>query len=589
MAERKKLTTKQEQIIARRGMFVVKACPGSGKTFAVAARLAHLLRDWRFAHRGVATISFTNVAWQEIDQVLSKDFGVSTPVPYPHFLGTIDSFLNQYIFLPFGHHVMGCSRRPELIGPPVNNWEPIGSPYAWGNGECYRRECKLNQFSYDLSGNLINVLKSRSGIFRQCPRKHDRCLSLKAQLVEGGYATQRDAAYFAMRVLEEYPSVAKAIVARFPFLMMDEAQDTSAIEMAVVELLIRNGLREVMLIGDPEQAIFEWRDAQPDLLQAKYTEWQNNSLMLDENWRSSQRICDFFHRMSSLSDAPRAVNPEVSLCEDVPQIWAYQGDEYEAIVNRFVTLCASGGIVPQAYSLAVLPRSRDVIRSILGDHRGGGVREPWHNVKGDITRSVCEARHLLEQGEFRRAMEVLAKAVCTKIRQKDHCTTEELRQCAEEYGRVQWRQDLYRVLKALPEMNSTVGDWIERAKANLHTGWLVEPDDISIKTGKGKDKDLYAQMDIRSFFVGAEPYSASRPYRLGTIHSAKGETIDAVLVVLKEHAGDRHKYELMLGQPIIENEELRVVYVGITRARRILVLAVPEVSRKAWERKFFGR
>jgi len=239
MAERKRLTTKQEEIVAKRGMFVVKACPGSGKTFAVAARFAQLLQDWPHAHRGIAAISFTNVAWQEIERALSMDLRVKTPVVYPHFLGTIDSFVNQHIFLPFGHLVIPCDHRPELIGPPVNSWEPIGSPYTWGAGECYKRECKLNELSYDLSGNLINVLKSRSGIFQNCPRNHDRCSALKKRVVKAGYATQRDAVHFGVRVLEEYPAVAKAIVSRFPFLMMDEAQDTSACEMRLVELLSR--------------------------------------------------------------------------------------------------------------------------------------------------------------------------------------------------------------------------------------------------------------------------------------------------------------------------------------------------------------
>lgn len=150
MENQKTLTDKQKEILGKRDWFVVKACPGSGKTFAVAARLAKLLNEWKHRHQRIATISFTNVAWQEIKKYLTDDFGVRTPISYPHFLGTIDSFLNQYIFLPFGHLIMECDRRPELIGPPVNNWEPIGNTYWWKKNECYKRDCKLNHFSYDL-------------------------------------------------------------------------------------------------------------------------------------------------------------------------------------------------------------------------------------------------------------------------------------------------------------------------------------------------------------------------------------------------------------------------------------------------------
>ena len=148
--------TTKEQILKRKRLFVVKACPGSGKTLSVTKRLAKILLHWEYSYRGVVTISFTNVAWRKIDQDLEKKEKIKTPIPYPHFLGTIDSFVNQYIFLPFGYLVMGCDKRPELVGAPYNSWEPIGNGWYWGNAECNRYMCKLNDFSYDINGNLIN-------------------------------------------------------------------------------------------------------------------------------------------------------------------------------------------------------------------------------------------------------------------------------------------------------------------------------------------------------------------------------------------------------------------------------------------------
>jgi DNA helicase-2/ATP-dependent DNA helicase PcrA len=588
MAERKKLTPKQEKIVARRGMFVVKACPGSGKTFAVAARFAYLLRDWPHGHRGIAVMSFTNVAWQEIQQLLAVDFGVRTPIAFPHYLGTIDGFLNQYIFLPFGHLVMPCNRRPGLIGPPLNSWEPIGAPYVWGNGECYKRGCKLNHFSYDLDRNLINVLKSRSRIFQNCPTNHDRCSILKDQVVKAGWATQRDAIYFAVRVLEEYPSVAKATVARFPLLMVDEVQDTSAIEMRLVELLIGNGLREVMLIGDPEQAIFEWRDAQPELMEAKYSEWQGNSLILDENWRSSQKICNFFHKMSGLARVPEAVNPQVAHFGVDPEIWAYSDGGLGDLALKFIHLCEANEIALQRDTVAVLARSSELVKDILGNRQSGQVGEPWRDTNSQITRALCEARCRFDHGEYEKAMKVLAKAVCAKQTQREYCSEDDLELFVDEYGRVQWRQDLYQLLTLLPNTDRPLGEWIEQANERIKEKWLGKLGELAIKGGK--NHAAYAQMNIAAMFMVSDMSRCSLPHRVGTIHSAKGETIDAVLVALKEKAADSRRYAAMLdnGEGILTNEELRIVYVGITRARRILVLGVPEKSRDAWERKFIG-
>ena len=101
---------------------VVKACPGSGKTFSVAARMARLLRENSLSrHQGIAAVSFTNTACDVIKKELKDTFGYPN-VSYPSFIGTIDSFINTYIFLPYAHLVMECDCRPEIVGTEFNKW-----------------------------------------------------------------------------------------------------------------------------------------------------------------------------------------------------------------------------------------------------------------------------------------------------------------------------------------------------------------------------------------------------------------------------------------------------------------------------------
>ena len=120
------LSPKQQKIVEATGNSVVNACPGSGKTFSVAARIAHLLKNKEFHHQGIAAISFTNKAWEEIEKKLKADFQIDVPIRYPHFLGTIDSFVNKYVFLPYGHLRLGIKERPQLIGEPHSNWSGRG-------------------------------------------------------------------------------------------------------------------------------------------------------------------------------------------------------------------------------------------------------------------------------------------------------------------------------------------------------------------------------------------------------------------------------------------------------------------------------
>jgi len=266
-----KLTEKQKDITCQDGIFVVKACAGSGKTFAVAARFANLYKSWKYANRGIAVLSFTNIAWKEIDKFLFTEFRIEEKASniYPHFLGSIDSFINRYLFLPFGHIIMDCEDRPKFIGPPYNDWDPVkdkNAPYYFKEREC-NSSCKINNFSYNVNHELQDF--STRAHFPNCGCGHQYCKRVKEQLYRNGYTTQLDANYFAMRILEKYNTIAKALVYRFPVLMLDEAQDTSEVQMKIIDLLIDNGLKEVMFIGDPDQAIYEWRTAKPQLFVEK--------------------------------------------------------------------------------------------------------------------------------------------------------------------------------------------------------------------------------------------------------------------------------------------------------------------------------
>ena len=84
------LSAQQQAVVdCNEPRIVVKACPGSGKTFSVAARMARLLRENNLSrHQGIAAISFTNTACDVIKKELKETFGYPN-VSYPSFIGTI--------------------------------------------------------------------------------------------------------------------------------------------------------------------------------------------------------------------------------------------------------------------------------------------------------------------------------------------------------------------------------------------------------------------------------------------------------------------------------------------------------------------
>ena len=259
------LTPEQRDVCYRDASFVVRACPGSGKTRTAATRFAWRSANWQSRRSGMAVLSFTNVAWKEIGQYLAV-LGLPRVPRWPHFLGTIDAFVNRHIFLPFGHTVMDCTRRPEIVHE--GNWGWVSTHiHERQFSQCYQRGCSPLFFLFSASGQLFYRGP------RQQPKSCQRtlCDGLKATMVKRGLALYSDAMYWGLRVLENQ-GIRQAIASRFPEIIVDEAQDTSEVQFKIIEALTDAGAK-VVLIGDPDQAIYEFHDARPDLLEGLGSRW----------------------------------------------------------------------------------------------------------------------------------------------------------------------------------------------------------------------------------------------------------------------------------------------------------------------------
>lgn len=577
------LTNLQKAIINKTGKFVIKACPGSGKTITVAERTKKIIREWTESHRGIAIISFTNVAWQEIEKYLSNEIIIS----YPHFLGSIDSFMNRYIFLPFGHLIMKCNKRPELVGQPYNDWEPINNGLYWRNYECQKNECKLNNFSYDINDQLTDF--SSRNHFNNCQSKHAYCQKNKTNFTLKGFATQLDANYFAMKVLENFSGIAKALAYRFPLIMLDEAQDTSAIQIRILETLIKNGIEDIMFVGDPDQAIYAWRTAEPNLFKEKYKQWESNSEILDENWRSSQHICNFFSKISSLNNIPKAMSNDCKGYQITPDIWGYKIDEIQLVVDKFMNLCKNNSIKFTPQNIAILTRSRELLYQISKSNIKIQRIFPWAN-DCMYAKDIIKAKFMFEKGLFAKSFIIMERVVFKIITDSQYYNTEEISKISSEYGIVKWRNDIYNILLVLPNIKYLLGVWIIESNKVLQTNNNIiinSKPDFCLRIKKDRKPYIYSALNIEELFTEIEDSKICLTnYTLGTVHSIKGETFEAVLFFSKKKGGDNRSYETILNSNIVESEEMRIIYVAISRPRRILIVATPEEDTFIWKSKF---
>lgn len=210
------LTREQLSFLEAEGRVIVRACPGSGKTYSVATKLLSYLDNWDRYHQGVAVLSFTNVASEEIYKkafLLNKGIG---KLDYPHYIGTVDSFINEFIILRYGYLKTHDKVRPIIA--LSDNWK---LPYRYWRTECYRKGCvdNIEKFQWGIDNKFYKekeiVACELHGKSRLLP-----CQQYKVMLMKKNIIFQNEVASFAYRLLKEYPMIAKAIVNVFLSLLL---------------------------------------------------------------------------------------------------------------------------------------------------------------------------------------------------------------------------------------------------------------------------------------------------------------------------------------------------------------------------------
>lgn len=273
-------TDEQNKFLLAEGKNVVKACPGSGKTYMVANKFIKYLKSWNLYHQGVAVLSFTNVASKEVLENIELIEETAKSVSYPHFVGTVDSFINEFVVLRYGFLYTSDKNRPQIS--LTDNWK---TPYGYWRTECHRNGCVdyIEKFHYGIDKKFYKgkelVTCELRGKQRVLP-----CQQYKSMLAKKNIVFQNETALFAYRLLKKYPSIAQGLAERFPIIIIDEAQDTSAEQMAFFDLLNSYGVKSFFLVGDPDQAIYEWRDATPDCFLQKMNESEWTTIELTGNF-----------------------------------------------------------------------------------------------------------------------------------------------------------------------------------------------------------------------------------------------------------------------------------------------------------------
>lgn len=612
-----------------RGQRVVSARPGTGKTTTLSEYCIDLVENWQdyFARwQGMAIISYTNIAKQEIEAKLQILGRARDLLSSPHFIGTIDSFLNQHVFLPFGAKKMGYEGgRPKLVGEPYGTWfasqqmkdeAPKGavSPSSF---DCFTLgpDDRPVRTTVDAPpGGNGHPLKLAS-----VATNGGRNISaMKEYVWTHGFASQSDANYLAFAALRDSENLAKAFISRFPIVVIDEAQDMTAVQHAFIDYLKLVGHPHIVLIGDEYQAIYEWNTAKPQLFVDKKNSvgdvWSPRTIT--QTFRCSPAICSALSRMAPEGEELRPANTGKNRkYEEQVKTIAYsaasQGTQIRSAIDDLASLLSEKSPHSAAHgevlTLAVLTRSRNDVgrlRAFFADE----VVTDKKPVKWDyrLTRDYLRILHHLLLKDLYGAFGAYEAFMYNagNYKSKSSMRTElmsewELARQDEASYRAAILDDLGKIRKTLPtkpEINLADCDvccvaevrGISRARLNR-----MKRDCQAFKNARiDQDRSLSSFFAASSehVYVTHEKYNNVRLV-FSTVHGVKGETYDGVLYYVKEATypacgcrPSRLKWSEILKHDLVGCEAKRITYVALSRAAQVLWLVVPEKDKQLWDR-----
>ncbi|MEQ8272374.1 MAG: ATP-dependent helicase [Deltaproteobacteria bacterium] len=561
------LTKEQRDAVSASGHVAVDACPGSGKTRAVVARIIHAVEGLGRGPRRVGCITYTNAAVWEIQRRL-RDFGLGDAIERCD-IATIHAFGMQQI-LRYYHALV----KPYAAGFSVVTLDDEAFIES-ANEACRRHRIRPNARS------IANALRASDG----SPLLPQKMLWLRDAVAEfwrlleaQGLIDFPSVVYRTYQILRDYPEIARAVACRYESIIVDEFQDTSRLQVEILRLIAQHGGTRFLLVGDPNQSIYGFAGARPELMRAFARELKiKRAFPFSGNFRSNEGVLDDAESLLPRAKSMQAVGKHKD-CPIRPRHIATD-DVVASVINDFLPAAETAGV--QYRHMAVLAPAwhhlRPIGRALQAEGipiTGAGSR-PYRRSNliatlaeeaGAFVESIGESRFV---ERFDRVLEnMVAEVVGGLPREK---------------GSWSWQRLVHRLLKhakASRAIDHMAKPWLERFARDSETELAAfgYPQFLDAKILRQATRELLSSMQsdvdvsrmtVRDFGVFARP---DESIKLLSIHAAKGREFEAVALV-GVFDGSLPYFKEGRAPDDIE-EDRRKLYVAITRAKRVLFYIV---------------
>ncbi|MFA0061783.1 UvrD-helicase domain-containing protein [Vibrio cyclitrophicus] len=544
----------------------LEACPGSGKTEVVAEKVAKEIDSWKKMPGGFAALSFANSATDELTSRVSKRLPKGREI-FPHFLGTFDSFIYKNIVSPLSTELTGYAGEGgdasiRIIEPTTN----IGfrTKYSYAR----RGKVKAHHYSFDLvKGSVVfdtgdSILNRTLSSITLETWQLDDLLATKNRMLRGGFATYQDVEFLALKAITEkkYEHFVCLLVARYPLIIIDECQDLSEEQLAILQVLANKGTK-LHFVGDLHQAIYGFRQVEPAKVKQFVVDNNFTTLQLTRNFRSCQNIVSLCANLTGRT----GVVGNVSWLEPRCLVIQYNDcpTELIGILKRKCDGFSNSVVVSRGYS--VLRRFQT------------SVTEPNNIQKLALAIKLFSPKNMEELSQ---SLQYFSEFLRYHLNESYKPNSFNCPQSIT--SNLAWRYFLYESLNYLICNNLQMtdikwSDWTKTAKALIRdlTKQSFCPGDISSILAPLEAVNLTSPSGLAKIEVALSLGTTTTSllqYEKSTIHGAKGETHDATIVISSPSAGNDSHWQSWLKDP--DSEAARFAYVASSRPKELLIWAV---------------
>ncbi len=601
-----------EAVRTTEGPVLVLAGAGSGKTRVLTERIAYLIREKNTPVNNILAFTFTNKAAKEMKARLEKMIpGVSDSLWVGTFHSTGVKILRKHgnrIGIPTNFSIYDSTDSLNLIKSVISLNALEGSVLksaASLKDSISKWKCDLIDPAMASERSYNNIEKKSAFIYREYQK----------QLKQANALDFDDLIARPVQLFSAHADIRKSYARRFLYVLVDEFQDTNPIQMVLIDEL-SSYKRNLFVVGDDDQSIYSWRGAKVEhMLNFENLYSGTTMIRLEQNYRSTRAILeaanevikhnqgrkgknlwtegetgDKLRLIESLDEEGEAIN----ILQAVKEL-GDNGIQYKDIAVLYRTNAQSRsleevmkmGSVPYQIIGSVRYYERAEIRDILAycklvvNHSDSLslkriINVPRRAIGKTSVRSLEEQAGkrgvsilgLLISGTYDlgKAQKKMCSAFVAIIEKLSHLAESENAPCVIE---AILRETGYRkyLKEAYPDSDSR----IENVEELVTAAYAAAETD--------GDKSLSGFLEQIALVSDIDGYDDERgQLTLMTLHNAKGLEFMCVIIAGMEEGLFPHFNSLE--NPASLEEERRLFYVGMTRAKKVLYLSCANMRRR---------